>query len=97
MPKDFRSLLSPKFIRLLEHKLETGQITPEECKEILKDMMLREYDRTQAEKYQTNWKALASWFQNQSHTFIKKLWNRAPTEPTIGIEELSGTIRPRHI
>ena len=84
-------------LEYLYYKLDEPRYTPEECKEILKDMMLREYDRTQAEKYQTNWKALASWLQNQSSTYIRKFWNRAPTEPTIGIEELSGTIRSRHI
>lgn len=97
MPKNFKALLPQKFIRLLEHKLEIGEMTPEECKEIIKDMMLREYELKQAEKARVNWEALAFWFQDRCQSFFKQLWPRPPTESTLEIEELSGTVRPRHI
>jgi polyhydroxyalkanoate synthesis regulator phasin len=97
VPKNFKALLPPKFIQLLEHKLETGEMTPEECKEIIKDMMLREYELKQAEKAQVNWEALACWFQDRCQSFFNQLWNRPSSESTLELEELSGTIRPRHI
>jgi len=95
VPKDFKSLLPPKFIRLLEQKLETGEMTGEECKEIIKEMMLREYEREQAEKPQIS-KALASRLKVHFHSFLKKLWHRPLAQPTIGMEELNGTMRSRH-
>ncbi|MDA0692752.1 MAG: hypothetical protein O3A78_04050 [Nitrospinae bacterium] len=97
MPKNFKTLLPPKFIRLMEHKLETGEMTPEECKEIIKEMMLREYELKQDEKQQINWEALAFWLQDRCQSFFKQLWTRPSTESTLEIEELSGTVRPRHI
>ena len=97
MPKDFKSLLPPRFIRLLEHKLETGEMTPEECKTVLKEFMLREFDRKKAEQSQNAWNNLVINFQNRAQSFLKKLWDRPPSEPTLGMEELVGTVRARRI
>ncbi len=97
MPKDFKSLLPPKFIRLLEHKLETGEMTDEECKTVLREFMLRESDRIQAEQAHHDRKALVTMLQNGSQSFLNKLWNRPPTESTISMEELIGTVRARRI
>ncbi|GJL77664.1 MAG: hypothetical protein NPINA01_06530 [Nitrospinaceae bacterium] len=97
MPTDFKSLLPPKFIPLLEHKLETGELSPEECKEIIKEMMLREYELTQSEKTGMNWKAWRNNLRKQCHAVFGKFRNRPPTEPTLGMEELTATIRPRQI
>jgi hypothetical protein len=97
VPKDFRSLLSSKFIRLLEHKLETGSMTAEECQTVLKEFMLREFDRKQAEQSQDRWKFLASNFQNLAQSFLKKILQRSPAEPTISMNELTGTVRARQI
>lgn len=97
MPKDFKSLLPPRFIHLLEHKLETGEMTPEECKTVLKEFMLREFYRKKAEQSQNVWKNLVINFQSQSQSFLKKLWERSPAEPTLGMEELAGTVRARRI
>lgn len=97
MPKDLKSFLPPKLISLLEQKLEAGEMTPEECKEVLKEMMLREYERSQEESSHINWKAQAARFQDKVHSFIKKLKERRPTEPSLGVEELAGTIRSRRL
>jgi hypothetical protein len=97
VPKDFKSLLPPKFIRLLEHKLKTGEMTSEECKTVLKEFMLREYDRKQAEQSTIDWKALVTKLKNRSKSFFKKLLDRPPTESSISMEELTGTVRARRI
>ena len=97
MPIDFKSLLPPKFIHLLEHKLETGEMTPEECKTVLKEFMLREFKRKQDEQSHDAWKTLVVNLQSQSQSFLKKLWGRSPAEPTLGMEELAGTVRARRI
>ncbi len=97
MPKDLKSLLPPKLISLLEQKLEAGEMTPDECKEVLREMMLREYERIQEESSKINWKAQAARLQENIYSFIKKLKDRRPTEPSLGIEELAGTIRSRRL
>ena len=97
MPKDFRSLLSPKFIRLLEHKLETGTMTAKECQTVMKEFMLKEFDRKQAEQSQDRWKFLISNFQDLAQSFFKKILQRSPAEPTISMDELTGTVRARRI
>jgi len=97
VPKDFKSLLPPKFIRLLEHKLKTGEMTPEECKTVLKEFMLREFDRKQVEQSQNTRKALVIKFQDRASSFLKKFWDGSPTEPTVSLEELVGTVRARRI
>ncbi len=81
MPKDFKSLLPRKFIRLLEHKLETGAMTPDECKAVLKELMLREFHRKQAERSHHARKFLADKIQNRAQLFLKKVLERAPAEP----------------
>jgi len=97
MPKDFKSLLPAKFIHLLEHKLETGEITAEECKTVLKEFMLREFKRKQDEQSKNAWKNLVINFQSWAQSILKKLWDRSPTEATLGMEELAGTVRARRI
>ena len=72
-------------------------MTPEECKTVLKEFMLREFDRKKAEQSQNVWKNLVINFQSQSQSFLKKLWERSPAEPTLGMEELAGTVRARRI
>jgi hypothetical protein len=97
VPKDFKSLLPPKLIRLLEHKMETGEMAPEECKAVLKEYMLREFDRQQAGQSPNSGKALAMKFQNLAQSWLKKILERSPAEPTISMEELAGTVRVRRI
>lgn len=88
MPKDFKSFLPPKFIRLVEHKLETGELTSDECKSVIKELMLREFNRKQAEQTQSARKALATKIQNRAQTFLNKVLDRAPARSENTMEEL---------
>ena len=45
MRSGLRSLLEVKNINFLKKKLEIGEITPEECKEVMKRLILKKYDR----------------------------------------------------
>ncbi len=45
MKTGLRSLLEPQKVQFLKKKLERGEITPEECKEIMKRLILQKYDR----------------------------------------------------
>ncbi|MBT3922854.1 MAG: hypothetical protein HOF21_09800 [Nitrospina sp.] len=45
MRSGLRSLLEVKNINFLKKKLEQGEITPEECKEVMKRLILKKYDR----------------------------------------------------
>jgi hypothetical protein len=77
--------------------METGEMTPEECKTVLKEFMLREFDRQQAEQPPNTWKVLVIKFQNLAQSWLKKILARSPAEPTISMEELAGTVRVRRI
>jgi hypothetical protein len=92
VPKDFKSLLPPKFIRLLEHKLETGAMTPDECKSVLKELMLREFERKKVQQSHNSRKAMASKIQKRAQTFLKKVLERAPAEPANTMEGLIGKV-----
>lgn len=45
MRSGLRSLLEAKNITFLKKKLEIGEITPEECKEVMKRLILKKYER----------------------------------------------------
>ena len=45
MKTGLRSLLEPKKVRFLKKKLELGEISQKECKEIMKRLILQKYDR----------------------------------------------------
>jgi polyhydroxyalkanoate synthesis regulator phasin len=95
MPKDLKSLLTPKFVRLIKHKLEKGEMTAEECQMVLKEFMLWEFDRKQAEQSHKTWSVRK--LQSQVQAFFDKVMTPTPAEPTISLEELAGTVRARQI
>lgn len=97
MQKELKSVLPPKLIQLLEYKVEKGEMTDEDCKTILKEYMLREFDRKQAELSLRTWQVLLRKLQKLAQSFFKKILTRPPAEPTISMEELSGTVRVRRI
>jgi polyhydroxyalkanoate synthesis regulator phasin len=97
MPKDLKSLLTPKFVRLIKHKLETGEMTAEECQTVLKEFMLWEFDRKQAEQSHKTWNVLSSKLQSQVQTFFSKVMTRTPSKPAISMDELACTVRARRI
>ncbi len=45
MRSGLRSLLEARNITFLKKKLEIGEITPEECKEVMKRLILKKYGR----------------------------------------------------
>jgi hypothetical protein len=45
MRSGLRSLLEVRNITFLKKKLEMGEITPDQCKEIMKRLILKKYDR----------------------------------------------------
>ena len=45
MKTGLRSLLEPKKVQFLKKKLELGEISQKECKEIMKRLILQKYDR----------------------------------------------------
>ena len=79
----------------MQHKLKTGEMTSEECRAVLKELMLREFDRKQAEQSHNARKALVTKLQNRAQSFFKKFLDRrrVPAEPSINGEELAGSIR----
>ncbi len=45
MKSGLRSLIEARNIHFLKRKLELGEITPEECKEVMKRLILKKYNR----------------------------------------------------
>ena len=45
MRSGLRSLLEARNITFLKKKLEIGEISPEECKEVMKRLILKKYGR----------------------------------------------------
>lgn len=97
MPKDLKSLLNPKFVRLIKHKLETGEMTDGECQTVLREFMLREFDRKQAGQSHKIWNVLSGKLQSRVQTFFDKVMTPMPAEPAISMDELAGTVRARQI
>jgi hypothetical protein len=48
MRSGLRSLLEARNIDFLKKKLEMGEITPEQCKEVMKRLILRKYESIQS-------------------------------------------------
>ena len=47
MKNGLRSLLEKKEVQFLKKKLELGEISQKECKEIMKRLIIQKYDRIQ--------------------------------------------------
>ena len=45
MRSGLRSLLDVKNITFLKKKMEMGEITPDQCKEVMKRLILKKYER----------------------------------------------------
>jgi len=54
MNTGLRSLLEPHKVQFLKRKLELGEISPEECKEIMKRLILQKYDRIQNRSFRAS-------------------------------------------
>ncbi|MBC8285180.1 MAG: hypothetical protein H8E32_15310 [Nitrospinae bacterium] len=54
MNTGLRSLLEPRKVQFLKKKLELGEISQEECKEIMKRLILQKYDRIQNSSFRAS-------------------------------------------
>ena len=54
MRSGLRSHLEVRNINFLKKKLEIGEITPEECKEVMKRLILKKYDRIQNRSFRAS-------------------------------------------
>jgi len=54
MNTGLRSLLEPKKVEFLKKKLELGEISQKECKEIMKRLILQKYDRIQNRSFRAS-------------------------------------------
>ena len=54
MNTGLRSLLDPQKVEFLKKKLELGEISPEECKELMKRLILQKYDRIQNRSFRAS-------------------------------------------
>jgi hypothetical protein len=54
MKSGLRSLLDPQKVQFLKRKLELEEISLEECKEIMKRLILQKYDRIQNRSFRAS-------------------------------------------
>ena len=54
MKSGLRSLLDPQKVQFLKRKLEKEEISLEECKEIMKRLILQKYDRIQNRSFRAS-------------------------------------------
>ena len=54
MKSGLRSLLDPQKVQFLKKKLEQEEISLEECKEIMKRLILQKYDRIQNRSFRAS-------------------------------------------
>jgi hypothetical protein len=54
MNSGLRSLLDPQKVQFLKKKLERDEISLEECKEIMKRLILQKYDRIQNRSFRAS-------------------------------------------
>ena len=54
MKSGLRSLLDPQKVQFLKRKLEQEEISLEECKEIMKRLILQRYDRIQNRSFRAS-------------------------------------------
>ncbi len=54
MNSGLRSLLDPQKVQFLKKKLEQEEISLEECKEIMKRLILQKYDRIQNRSFRAS-------------------------------------------
>ena len=54
MKSGLRSLLDPQKVQFLKRKLEQEEISLEECKEIMKRLILQKYDRIQNRSFRAS-------------------------------------------
>ncbi|NIQ03301.1 MAG: hypothetical protein GWM98_25420 [Nitrospinaceae bacterium] len=92
-----RSYLDPHKILLLESKLEQGEISPEECKEILKRIMLKEYERKTSATLSDRIRTWIQQFGIRWNATRDRIRDRHFAEPSLDPEEMEGTVRSRHL
>ena len=54
MNTGLRSLVDPKKLQFLKKKLELGEISQKECKEIIKRLILQKYDRIENRSFRAS-------------------------------------------
>jgi hypothetical protein len=54
MKSGLRSLLDVRNTIFLKKKLEMGEITPEQCKEVMKRLILKKYERIKNRSYRAS-------------------------------------------
>ena len=54
MKTGLRSLLEPQKVQFLRRKLELGEISQEECKEIMKRLILQKFDRIENRSFRAS-------------------------------------------
>ena len=92
-----RYTLDPDLLTALNLKLTKGEITPENCQQLLKQMMITQYIQKHTLFFTFKNSGFVRWiskvFYGLQYNFIKK----QPAEPTVSTEELSSWLRARHL
>ena len=92
-----RYLLDPDQLTLLNLKLLTREITPQECQDHIKQMMMIKYIQNYGLSATLKKTVFVRWIYKIFSVIENKFSKKTHAEPTIGTEELSNWFRPRHL
>jgi hypothetical protein len=95
--KRLRYLLDPDQLTLLNLKLQTREITPEECLQMLKQMMISQYMQRHSFSATLKNTVFARRICKFFSAIQNKFFQKQPAESAISAEELSSWFRPRHL
>ena len=95
--KRLRYLLDPDQLTLLNLKLQTREITPEECLQMLKQMMISQYMQRHSLSATLKNTVIARGISKIFSSLQNKIFKKTAAEPAIGTEEISCWFRPRHL
>lgn len=96
MRKKLRYLLHPDELTLLNMKLQTGQISPRECREILKLRMIQEYHRQRDRSFFDKTRIVKNLLKALLR-IKRRILKPHPAQPSISTEELVAWMLPRHL
>ena len=90
-------MLDPDQLTVLNLQLEAGEITQEECKQILKQMMIIQYIKRQTLSVTFKNSVFVRWISKVFYDIQQRSIKKHSAEPTISTEELSSWLRAKHM
>ncbi len=90
-----KTCLTPRNIQFLLKKLEAGEISAEECKEIIKRIMAQKHKHPNTVRENAPFQSAKTWLLNLGKKIRDKVLDLSPIDSSLNKEELLGMVRRR--